>query len=250
MASRTSRKKNKGKERKAKKVEVERTRKRNEWLLWATGDEKVVGKTITCDHGCGAIPNDLDHPVLCFLDEFSGQDKNMGSLVDASETINGETVLNNSMYRKMLIDIMIRMGTNMLLLSEGKHDIIRALTLAKAIAMLERYVDVGSDILEALKNREVGRKMRDLNSGSMRDGLKFFSKRVQCSCLKKMYQEARKILPKMDECLHCEKEFERVALSVCSRCMVTQYCSRECQVAHWPTHGPYCAIITCNVNAY
>lgn len=168
----------------------------------------------------------------------------MGSLVNASQTINGETVLKNSMYRKMLIDIMIRMGTNMLLLSEGKKDIIRALTLAKTIAILERYVDVGS-IVGAIKDRVVGRKMRDLNSGSMRDGLKFFSKRVQCSCLKKVYQNARKTLPKIGECLHCEKEFERVALSVCGGCMVTHYCSRECQVAHWPTHGPYCELITC-----
>ena len=43
MASRTSRKKNKGKERKAKKVEMERVRVRNKWMgcemFW--GDDYV-----------------------------------------------------------------------------------------------------------------------------------------------------------------------------------------------------------------
>ena len=45
---------------------------RNTWLKWAKGDGKVMGKAITCDHGCGpvSIPNDLDHPVSSFLNYF------------------------------------------------------------------------------------------------------------------------------------------------------------------------------------
>lgn len=31
-----------------------------------------------------------------------------------------------------------------------------------------------------------------------------------------------------------------VALSVCSRCRTTAYCSRECQTASWPTHKANC----------
>ena len=259
MVSRTSRKKNKGKERKAKKMEAERTRKRNEWILWATG----VGKngkfirSIGCEHGCGEIPADID--LVSFLGEFyGGENFSPDNLVNASHTTHGETVLKNSMYREMLRNIMIRIGTNMLLLTEGEDDrILRlqyrdsALTLAKSIYVLEHYFDDTSDVMAAINNRLVLSKLLDLNSGSMRDALKFYSKRISCSCLKKMHQEARKTLPKMGRCCGCDEEFERVALSVCSRCMVDQYCSRECQVASWPKHKSIqivmcMSMLTCN----
>jgi len=55
-----------------------------------------------------------------------------------------------------------------------------------------------------------------------------------------MHQIARETSPKTGICICCEKEKERVALSVCSRCMIMQYCSRECQVADWPTHRKEC----------
>ena len=38
----------------------------------------------------------------------------------------------------------------------------------------------------------------------------------------------------------CGKEFDRVVLSVCSRCMINQYCSRECQVTGWANHKSEC----------
>jgi len=248
MVSRTSRKKNKGKERKAKKVEAERTRKRNEWLVWATGLGGIVGRNfITCDHGCGAKHlDDMDHPVISFLDEiYSGGSFSITNLVKASQTINGETVLKNSMYREMLRKIMVRMGANMLLLADGRDDTIRlrALNLAESVSVIEHYFDGMGSIFDAVNNGVVARKIRDLHNESSsvrRDALKFYSKRVSCSCLKKMHQEARKTLTKMGKCYGCEKEFERVALSVCSGCMITQYCSRECQVAHWPKHKSYC----------
>ena len=67
----TSRKKSKGKDRKAKKEEVERTRAHARWLSWATGEEKHVWTITTCQHGCGLIPNDLDHPISSFMDDFT-----------------------------------------------------------------------------------------------------------------------------------------------------------------------------------
>ena len=66
----SSRKKNKGRDRKDKKAEAERARVRDKWLGWAIGEDKVTGEKIQCDHGCGAIPNDLDHPVSGFLNDF------------------------------------------------------------------------------------------------------------------------------------------------------------------------------------
>ena len=87
-------------------------------------------------------------------------------------------------------------------------------------------------------------KWRDLqlSGGSgRRDALKFYRKRISaCKCLKQVHLETRKKVPKTSQCYHCGKETERVLLSLCSRCMIDQYCSRECQVAAWPEHKRNC----------
>ena len=58
----SSRKRNKGKDRKAKKVESERSRVHNVWF-YAWFDEGCLA----CDHGCTITPDDF---VSAFLDEF------------------------------------------------------------------------------------------------------------------------------------------------------------------------------------
>ena len=74
----------------------------------------------------------------------------------------------------------------------------------------------------------------------IRDLLKLYSKRITCSCLKKMYSEARKTLPKVGSCESCAKVMERSSLMVCSKCRVHQYCCRECQVTAWPKNKNSC----------
>ena len=66
----SSRKRNKGKERKAKKVEAEKVLNNNRWRTWSEGVNCIEGKTIKCDHGCGM--RDIrsisdDHPVAKFM---------------------------------------------------------------------------------------------------------------------------------------------------------------------------------------
>ena len=103
--------------------------------------------------------------------------------------------------------------------------------IAHFILGLEHY-DVDG-IISVLNSQMFALKLRDLDAGvtsEKRDALKFFRKRTSCKCLKKMHLEARKSTPKMGLCWHCEQEKERVSLSVCSRCMTDQYCSRECQI--------------------
>ena len=66
-----SRKKNKGKERKAKKEENERAERRSRWERFARGEDENNRKVIQCDHGCTVtIPDVLDHPVSTFIDSF------------------------------------------------------------------------------------------------------------------------------------------------------------------------------------
>lgn len=157
----------------------------------------------------------------------------------------GDIVLNNENYKKMVIQILIRIGTNMILTKEDETDTMRALIMAKSVCVLELYETGIDDSIEAaLYSRGIGSKLRDLDEhvcSYRRDVLKFLSKRIPCSCLKSMHREARKISPiKTGMCYGCFTETGRVALSVCSKCMIYQFCSKECQVANWPYHRIEC----------
>jgi len=149
-------------------------------------------------------------------------------------------IWNNESYRKLAINILTNIGVNLIL--NGDETISGAVCTAQAIIAIEHYNGkVG--IESVINSREVISKSRDLYYSSScirRDILKFYRKRTTCKCLKKMHLEARKSTPKMGFCWVCDKDMERVLLSLCSRCMVSQYCSRECQVAAWPDHRRSC----------
>jgi len=235
----SSRKRNKGKERKAKqqakKEENERVEANRIWrnLCMSTG----------CDHGCVAILD--DHPVSSFMDQFyinlHHREMTMGqTLREIFKT--HKHIWNNESYRKSALDILVHIGTNMLLHKEV-CDLSWPLCLAQCVMVLEHFNDSTDDVDVVMNKRAVKSKLRNLecNVNSIkRDLLKFYRKRVSCKCLKKMHLETRKTIPKMGICWHCKDEKERVHLSVCSRCMVGQYCSRECQISAWPEHERRC----------
>ena len=185
-----------------------------------------------------------DHPVSSFMDQFFINlyqkrmivSKNLRAIFQTHKQI-----WNNESYRKIVLETLIRIGTNMLL--KDKSDMIWHVFTAQAIIAIEHYN--GKVGIESVMNsRVVASKWRDLSLFSIgsrrRDALKFFRKRTSCKCLKKIHLEARKALPKVGQCMNCDKEMERVSLSVCSQCMVHQYCSRKCQIAAWPDHKRSC----------
>ena len=57
-------------------------------------------------------------------------------------------------------------------------------------------------------------------SGSIRDVLKIYHKRITCSCLKDKHSLARKTTPKMGACYNCGQMKERALLMVCSKCRI------------------------------
>ena len=199
----TSRKKNKGQERKAKKVEAEkaeRSRVYEDWLGWANGENKVMGKNIQCKHGCDCIlPNDLDHPVSSFMHDFITYQNSNSSTEYTTVEMMRDTfqthgqVWNDNRYREMVVDILTRIGTNMLLMDvmemvlHKDKGMLWALRIAKTIVVLENY-DGGGSLEVVINSRGVTKKMRDLSLiggiSNRRDVLKFFSKRAACLCLK------------------------------------------------------------------
>ena len=245
-----SRKRNKGKERKAKKAEHERGMARETWQGWARGEDLLKnGRIITqCNHGCDLllmIPNANNHPVTSFMDAFV-----MNTFFDKHILDHLRDVFNvcpevwdDDSHRKMAGDLLLRIGTNMILgnkvnVSGKPRDI------AFTVLVLENY-DGSGDIDTTINSFVIASKMRDLScgrSGSIREVLKIFRKRLSCSCLKKMHLEVRKTLPKLGICKNCQQEKDRTLLSVCSKCRVSQYCSRECQFEDWPRHKNFCVI--------
>jgi len=252
-----SRKRNKGKERKAKKAELEaevivrkRAMARKAWQGWARVERDVIrsAQFITqCNHGCALmIPDDANHPVTSFVDVlfmncFFGQGKHTVDNLDDSFGTQ-LAVWNDDRHRKITIDLMIVIATNMIL---GKADVLRVpRDIAYAVMMLENY-DGSGEIDSTINSRVVATKIRDFGcggSGSPRDVLKFYRKRTTCKCLKDMHLEARKTHPKLGECTRCEVVKERRLLMVCSKCRYSEYCSRKCQTADWSRHKCSCDI--------
>ena len=250
----TSRKKIKGKDRKAKqakqeadKIEKAREKARCEWVGWASGGGfqcrlayNSSGRGIVCDHGFGdLIPDEHNHPVCAFMDTFF-MDYWDRENIGISELLNNTykkqpQVWDNDNHRRLARDFFVSIGTNLILGRETNGPEY----IAMIIMVLENY-DHTSDINTIIHERGIASKIRDLYCGGniteRREVLKFYRKRTSCSCLKKMHLEARKDTPKLGDCYHCLRIKERATLMVCSRCRVAQYCSRECQVAAWPKH--------------
>ena len=91
---------------------------------------------------------------------------------------------------------------------DRERGVLWALDFAKSIAILENR-DVTGSFEATVSNQKVAIKRRDLGSptsSSRRDTLKFFSKRVPCSCLKERHQKERETMPKMGVCFRCQKE--------------------------------------------
>ena len=247
-----SRKRNKGRERKAKKAqelkmiehekEMDKMVLRERWQGWARGVD-INGQVITqCNHGCDLVVPDNDHPVTAFIDDFFVNEivKRMDIIDTLKVTFNSHRkVWKNESYRSMAINIFVAIGTNLLL---QKDITVNAKHVAIAIVMIENYDErVYYDYPDSLlRNRFVASKVRDLccieGGINKRDALKLFRKRTACSCLKGMHLEMRKTQPKFGGCFHCYEIKERALLMVCSRCRIGQYCSTKCQIAARPTH--------------
>ena len=249
-----SRKRDKGKERKAKKAEQEAKEvesrigmARENWQGWARGEDmyeldkwRVITK---CNHGCALmIRDDNNHPVTNFIDAFfMNCFFNEGThIVDNLRNTFHKypEVWNTDLYRKMTRDLMLKIGTNLILGNKVKHSVPR--NIAYVVMLLENYAGSGH-IDSTMNGRDVLSKMRDICS--LRDLLKIYRKRTTCSCLKKMHLETRKTQPKIGACYNCRKKKDRTLLSVCSKCRVSHYCSRECQIAHWPSHKYGCEVM-------
>lgn len=238
----TSRKKLKGKERKAKKSDLT-------WQQWAIRDK-------VCNHGCITIP-DRSHPVYqCTESLILGTGKrpdlllvNLIVLLDKQKDI-----LNVESHKNDVVNVLASIATNQLL-HQTQHGISAPLMdhticITQAIFMLDKYYE-GSDVESLFYRPDIARKVRDLmlcneddGGGSrVRDALKILTCRLPCSCLEEMYSKVRQT-PKLAFCSTCGLQSKRRTFMQCGACKVDQYCSKACQVNNWSYHQSHCAAIS------
>ena len=87
-------------------------------------------------------------------------------------------------------------------------------------------------------------KQFELCDGDQHTLVSFFRKRIPCKCLDDKYEEVKSV-SKIGLCYNynCSlpaRQAVRSTMMSCTQCRVANYCSRECQVAHWPTHKQLC----------
>eukprot|EP00956_Cyclotella_meneghiniana_P024195 scaffold48279_cov50-Cyclotella_meneghiniana.AAC.5 len=73
-----------------------------------------------------------------------------------------------------------------------------------------------------------------------RDIVRFVHKRNSCDCLKSIYNELKKTTKRQTLCHNCGQMKNHKDIKACSKCNNALYCSRECQLAHWPEHKDGC----------
>jgi len=145
----SSRKRSKGKERKAKQA-VKKEESKNvaiyhSWQKWACGDMGQNRVTIQCNHGLVTTIPDASHPVSRFINSSYASDEGRATVHKHPE------VWNDSSYRALASKILTSIGVNCIL-----HDVncpntkqnVSHMALIKAIMMLENFTgDIDSTIL-------------------------------------------------------------------------------------------------------
>ena len=257
------RKRNQGKARRAAKAKArEEANERNNNSQTANLSEQSLTETRLrqqadadesdkkCRHGFEPVVS--TDSVFEFINAFrssfgeaikSGDRSLSNSLLDAKAATMDKfaNMWNDSAKLEMAISVCLCMGAESIL---GGQDRISR-DLSREVAAFARYFEQYIAV-ELKQTQAVPKwiKMEDTCHADLHTLIKFFWKRIPCSCLDEKYDEVKHI-PEMGYCWNpqCsipDKRVERSKTMCCSRCRCVTYCSRECQVADWREHKPYC----------
>ncbi len=257
-----SRKKAKGKARKAAKEAAKakeskaaaRTNQRQnqvesletETLMprWVVAQRLSRGLSMTCRHG-----SDLDDTTpICgeFMSTFTlaflvAKNRKKCTALDAftaaHEATAGEefdSVYSSKLMLEKVVSMLLFYGTDAFLYG----DIDNASLYAVAAFHLEEYnfsMSQNEPLFDWVK-------VAELSQADEHTLAKFYRKRIPCHCLDKKYEEVKSV-KQMGICcnLNCSvQRVERRKMFCCTRCGVTNYCSRKCQKADWKSHKEFC----------
>ena len=148
-------------------------------------------------------------------------------------------VFTDNQNRELARSYLVSRGIDMVLRGYKENkDSLKATT--NAILMLETC----SSLNEGMGTATDFMKGMDAIRGCERTTVKFYHERSQCSCLDKHRRMAAKTQKKMGVCHNCRQAIERTSLMLCGSCRRSQYCSRQCQTAHWQKHKEECKMLS------
>lgn len=238
-----SRKKAKGQARKRNKAAANRNRAQDdrqqvERVRWSKG----------CHHDCptASLPGQVSGFIATFWSEWKS-DSNPFKAFDVAYANHPNGLLSKG-NRKLVKDFFVGNAAEMILDPESYSSAWKSATGSSAgvVMLIESYdsspkpLDV---ILVDLFQLGPGHMRNvDIIQGCERSLTRFFSKRTSCSCLNEKY-EAIKHMPKTGICGNCNQRKKRNEMFICTGCEAHQYCSRQCQLFHWPSHKKTCKLI-------
>ena len=116
--------------------------------------------------------------------------------------------------------------------------------MARHSAIMANHFEQSMAVTKKEQPEIIPAKMGELLNGDMKTLVKYYRQRIPCGCLDKKYEEVKSVT-KLGFCCNPEcpipgRVVERKKMLYCTQCRETNYCSRECQVAHWPKHKEGC----------
>jgi len=254
------RKRNQGKARKAakakaKEAEEERgqmTNERQQSLAAQIQLMQIGGDTTEeCWHGLDRRFEKVDYVMFvdAFKDAFSasvsvtqGADISI-CLIEAEDATKDEfaEVWNDSAKMESAMSILLWSGTQQIL--EGDYNVARLSALFSRF--FEQFISAALYQSQAIMNWPKIDVISNGRGSDIHSLVKFFRKRIPCTCLDEKYDEV-KYITKMGICynpdcrLNPSGEVERSKTMYCSQCRSVTYCSHECQKADWSQHKEIC----------
>jgi hypothetical protein len=114
---------------------------------------------------------------------------------------------------------------------------------ARTNAFITIYFEQMSQLLDQPTSLNYA-KMTEILQCDEHTLVRFFRKRIPCKCSDEKYKEVKHIatmgMCSNPECTIPGRMVERKGMLHCIRCRQINYCSRECQVAHWSIHKEFC----------
>lgn len=248
-----SRKKAKGKERKAKKEDTGKKVKPGELLANLPLQDRSK-----CGHGCHTTPLAKNHICWRFVRKFevelnavadaavkAGTAASLSHFLACDQVIRRlkrgnqfDEIWNNVANQMMLIPLFVSLGTNLLL-----REYVRLDSMAGVIAIATLKCRHNFDMRQVLESKSDRKYLRNLEDGLVYDSVRYFYKKIAaCNCLKDKYDRV-KSNPKLGQCNYCYKEKERKDLLLCGRCKYHHYCGVECQKFDYSDHQNWCQMI-------
>ena len=251
-----SRKKAKGKARRAAKQEqakeeasdavaaAEANQQQGEPLEAQMERLQINSTAINCSHGLDSLSPDDTKICLDFINAFltvysynAGGDKLGEMLVGACKAAAEKHPDVYSSKLESVVPILLHYGTQCIL--EGDNH------TATFYASFARYFEerIAVDVHET-KATINWAKIFELKGADDHTLVKYYRKRIPCSCLDEKYNEVKSVT-KMGRCYNStcglfNRMAERCKMFYCTRCGDVNYCSIECQKADWRGHKKIC----------